>query len=235
MMEQEWERQMMAAGVERFTKRNIRLERSGRDDETPYGLRTTGENVDVLAQAIEDHKAAPRREGRPPVSDRLMKDLSAQLGKQWAEILAAITIQTAQRGLAGKSQAASMTALHIGRAVERNVRLLNRDREWQAWPENDSLHLGIELLGLFEESCSVIEAKKEHRLGKHSRYVVRLTDTQQAFRKATIEDLKDERPKYMPTIEPPKSWDTQGQGGGYHYITHNLFSSNEHPRGTISP
>src|SRR5262249_24576753 len=157
------------------------------------------------------------------VSNRLMKDFSAQLGKQWAEILAAITIQTAQRGLVGKSQAVSITALHIGRAVERNVRLLNKDREWQAWPENDSLHLGIELLGLFEESCLVIEAKKEHRLGKYWQYVIRLTDTQQAFRKATIEELTDERPKYMPTIEPPKPWDMQGRDGGYHSINHDLF------------
>src|SRR6266498_3469207 len=83
MTEREWERQMESAGIKRFEDRIADLEGSAREAETPYGLRTTGLNVERLAQAIAAYVAEPDGEGRPPVAKRRMQALVDQLGPQW--------------------------------------------------------------------------------------------------------------------------------------------------------
>src|SRR6266536_4426004 len=174
LTEREWERQMVDSGRERFRKENLRLERAQREDETTYGRRTTSLNIEPLAKAIETYTQELQAggEGRPSGLVRYLAMFSPMT--EWHEVLAAHTIQEAQRGLAPTRDAenqvkARPTAERIARAIEREARMRYLDQfsreegaaegwqDWQEWPENDCLRLGSDLLALCAKSTRVLK------------------------------------------------------------------------------
>ncbi|RVG58454.1 DNA-directed RNA polymerase [Sinorhizobium meliloti] len=93
------------------------------------------------------------------------------------------------------------------------------DIPWDIWSKTDRLHLGVKMIELFCEHTGLASLVAGHessdRDAPHDQYRVELSAKTYEWVEQSIQRGEGRWPQYMPTIIPPKDWDSL-VGGGYH-------------------
>jgi DNA-directed RNA polymerase len=89
--------------------------------------------------------------------------------------------------------------------------------DWKPWAVEDKVHLGAVLMDLLIQSTGIVQIVAEQTAAK--RQVNRVMATPETMAWVTKENGRLLTPVYMPTIVPPKPWESPAAGsGGYLYI-----------------
>lgn len=92
------------------------------------------------------------------------------------------------------------------------------DIPWEVWPQDHKMHLGFKMVELFCEATGLaaMELEQVTFSGKFKeQYLVYLTEATTAWIEQSIGRGEERTADFMPTIIPPKDWDSL-TGGGYH-------------------
>lgn len=93
------------------------------------------------------------------------------------------------------------------------------DIPWDMWTPTDRLHLGIKMVELFCETsglATMVQAfESSDKKAPRDQYRVELTAKTYEWIEGSIARGEDRWPNYMPTLIPPKDWESL-RGGGYH-------------------
>lgn len=90
------------------------------------------------------------------------------------------------------------------------------------WSNEDRIHVGVRIISVVIEKTGIVELKKYvNARGRYTFYVIPTPKTLEWIK--TFNKLSEiTRPRYTPTIIPPKDWDRVWGGGYYANVINNL-------------
>ena len=113
---------------------------------------------------------------------------------------------------ARRQQKLGSTTSHKERAYR--VQLQRNEIEWNAWSKNDKVQLGTKLLELLQKSTGTVEFVKVVLKPPRTQHVVVPAESILRWVQRGNERAAILRPRWFPTLVPPKPWG-EGEFGGY--------------------
>lgn len=241
----ELELEMVARGVTAEQRRMADAKAAHRESHTGYGSYLVKKAVVPVAQGIRAFLARTSggKVGRKHIAVKYLRQVDPEVAAfialraaldsisiesrlQKAAIRIGTMIETEARLLAFEGEnkeafkrAEQLTKHSAHEGYKRKVfAYIARDNgvEWQPWPETDKFHLGQKLLEIIMEVTGYITIL-EYRKGMNISYRVIGTEKCLNWIEKRAEHTELFSPEYLPTIIPPKPWDSPYGGATIPY------------------
>jgi DNA-directed RNA polymerase len=238
------EERMIGLGNEAFHRRINKARQSESEGNTGYGSALLAHSITPVADAIRAfiEEAQSGKPGRRHIAVRYLTDTDPEVAALLTlrAILDGITtrrsMQTVAIGVASRIEsehryrALAESGSWRKKLADKKIKeqpiferkalalakyLQHSGVEWQPWPAQDRLHLGIKLIELVMESVGLVEtvdlSDTKHRTKKY------LTVTAKTLEwiERQIGRCEMLTPVNLPTLIPPRDW-TDPTSGGYH-------------------